>query len=143
MLDLAAPIDASNPALLPTLEKVQGKILKGHGRDHAAHLFIVFAPDADAGPARRWLARIARDQLTSALGQLAQVAQFRLTRGVGEPFACVALSAHGYAALGSAAALHPDDPFFLKEMKKHNEVGRDPINDPPPMSWEDGYPRCW
>ncbi|AKU20841.1 hypothetical protein [Massilia sp. NR 4-1] len=137
MLNLNAALDTSDPAVLQALGDVQGNILKGHGRDHSAHLFIVFAPDAK--PARAWLAKTGRERITSAAGQLAQTVAFRRNKGVGEAFACLALSARGYVALGVAESQRPADPFFVKGMKRHNQVELDPINDPPVSEWESGF----
>jgi Dyp-type peroxidase family len=137
MTDLSRPIDLNDTGVRPFLAAVQGNIIKGHGRDHTAHVFLRFPADAKA--VRSWLAELAGDQLTTAEEQHRQTERFRrLVRGPGEPFAGVLLSSAGYAALGIEEARRPPDPFFRAGMKRHNSVGLDPINDPPVDAWETG-----
>lgn len=134
MIDLASPLDLDDPQVAAFLEGVQGNILKGHGRDHTVHLFISFG---DAGASRRWAARAAAQLVTSAAAQAAQTRRFRVSRGAGEGFAGLLLTAAGYAALG-LEDVRPQDPFFTRGMKRHNEGddNRDKINDPPPSQWD-------
>lgn len=57
------------------LEKLQAHILKGHGRDHAAHVFIVFR-DGKASEVRTWLSGLA-GRLTTAWQQLEAIDTFK------------------------------------------------------------------
>jgi hypothetical protein len=40
MISLDAPLDLNLADAAPFLKNLQGNILKSHGRDHAAHVFI-------------------------------------------------------------------------------------------------------
>jgi deferrochelatase/peroxidase EfeB len=139
--NLSEPIDFNDSQAQPFLADVQGNILKGHGRDHSAHLFLRFPADTRAVSA--WLSELAAKRLTSAETQRRQAADFRRLEagagGPGEPFAGFLLSIFGYVALGVPEDRQPTDPLFLAGMRNHNSVGSDPINDPPVTAWEPGY----
>jgi hypothetical protein len=97
MVDINAPLDLSDPDALDFLGGIQGNILKGHARDHAAHLIVRFK--GAQGACRTWLHDFGRDYLTSAKNQSDQIQAFK-TQGDGGTFANLALSVSGYAALG-------------------------------------------
>jgi deferrochelatase/peroxidase EfeB len=139
MINLNQPIDLNDAGVRPFLADVQGNIIKGHGRDYTAHIFLRFPADTKA--VRAWIADFATRQLTSAETQLQQTERFRKLRaGAGEPFAGFLLSTFGYDALGIPAGRKPNDPLFLAGLKKHNTVqGVDSINDPPVTAWEQGF----
>ena len=136
MVDLAQPVDLDDPGAQSFLEAVQGNIIKGQGRDHTAHIFLVFPPDAVA--MREWIAGFAATRVTSARAQHEQTLAFRRKRDAGAPFVSLLLSAQGYTALGLDDRA-PADPLFRAGLRRHNEVSPDPINDPPVATWEPGY----
>jgi deferrochelatase/peroxidase EfeB len=133
-VDLSKPIDPNDPEAVTLLAGIQGNLLKTHGRDHTAHVFVRFAPTK--APPRKWISSF---PVTSAAGQLAQTRAFRSQGGRGEPFAGLLLTHAGYKALGIAAEQTPDDAFFVAGLAAHNSVGSDPINDPPSTAWEPAF----
>jgi Dyp-type peroxidase family len=141
MIDLSQSIDLNDPDVRPFLADVQGNIIKGHGRDYTAHIFLTFPADTKA--VRTWIANFATKQLTSAETQLQQTERYRKLRsGPGEPFAGFLLSTFGYDVLGFADDRKPTDPSFRAGLKKHNTVQDvDPISDPPVTAWEQGFQR--
>lgn len=134
MIELKSPIDLEDPAARPFLRGVQGNIIRGHGRDHTAHVFVRFG--ANVPGVRAWIAKFAGGPLTSADEQHNQTRAYRSAGGDGEPLGGFLLSHTGYAALGIPEAARPTDPFFRAGMKQHNSVQQDIINDPPPEKWE-------
>jgi len=139
MVELNKPIDFKDPAAPDFLARIQGNMIKGHGRDHTAHLFLRFP--AAAGPVRSWIARFADGQLTTGDEQRRQTDAFRANKGPGQPFANFLLSHAGYRALEIPPERIPNDPlgFFQAGLKQHNSVDQDQINDPDPSAWEAGY----
>jgi hypothetical protein len=133
-VDLSKPIDANDPEAVTLLAGIQGNLLKTHGRDHTAHVFVRFAPTK--APPRKWISSV---PVTSAADQAAQTSRFRLQGGRGEPFADLLLAHAGYKALGIAAEQTPEDAFFVVGLAAHNSVGSDPINDPPSTAWEPAF----
>ena len=144
MVDLKKPIDFKDPAAPDFLARIQGNILKGHGRDHTAHLFLRFP--AAAAPVRGWITRFANGELITADEQRLQTEAFRAARAAGkpiagQPFASFLLSYAGYRALEIPAERIPKDSqgFFQVGLKRHNSAQADQINDPDPSAWEAGY----
>ena len=147
-ISIEAPLDLTDPNASDFLENLQGNILRGHGRDYAAHLLLrtVGAP-ADV---RRWISEFARTQVTTALNSRDLADVWRADGGAGEPFACIALSHTGYEFLEVDAALIPnaagpfkrdvDDLYFRMGMKNQSDVpGGRSFNDPPSGEWETPY----
>lgn len=128
-LDLAAPIDWTDPRFHPMLADLQGHVLKHHGRDHANHLFLQF--DGSADQTRTALARIGKHVL-SALDQLRQVQAHRspLAQDGGTAL-FLYLSATGYAKLGLQP---PADPAFRDGMRNRAD-----LSDPDPATWEEHH----
>jgi len=62
------------------LEKLQCNILKAHGRNHTAHMFLHFTGDPQA--VRSWIHDFAADahHITSAWQQIEQTRAFRVSR---------------------------------------------------------------
>lgn len=131
MVDINAPLDLSDPDALGFLGGIQGNILKGHARDHAAHLFVRFK--GSEGACRTWLHDFGRNYLTSAKNQGDQIQAFK-TQGDGGTFANLALSVSGYAALGLTEV--PVDTRFRSGMKNSQDLR---ATDPPPSTWEAPY----
>lgn len=85
--------------------KLQGNILKGHGRDFAVNIFLTFTtsdlPKEEQMPARRRLLRdLAAKYVTSMERQRAEADQFRRFRLPGSLFGNLMLTRVGYEQLG-------------------------------------------
>jgi deferrochelatase/peroxidase EfeB len=136
--------DADVMALLSDL---QANILKGHGRDHTANIFVSFDGMKVSG-----IAALLTDlsfAVTSALDQLRAAAAFKSAGVSGGRVVCIFLSAGAYAKLGSQSA--PTDAAFKDGMRARGSI--DPLkfpsipgvpfaglNDEPPTAWEAGGP---
>ena len=108
--------------------KLQGNILKGHGRDHTANIFVKFtAPVADV---KRWLHSYVSN-ITSCKQQLKANELFKSKNVSGGLFATVNLSATGLKYLGKA--INTLDPSFQQGMKKAH------ISDPNPNTWDGAF----
>jgi Dyp-type peroxidase family len=115
------------------LAQLQGNILKGHGREHTAHLFLKFDP-AKAAAIRAWIRQQAAS-VTTAAAQLAEsearkLAKVQGRRFVSDPVKLLFISAAGYQALTIAAPKQPMDAAFRGGM------GTRDLNDPPVVRWE-------
>jgi len=132
-ISLDRSLDTSLPESIAFLAGLQGNILKSHGRDFAAHIFLTFAPDA--ARSRTWLADFARISVTSATRQKRHRDAWVAQTGPGELFASVGLAHSGYLALGIPEASIPSDPYFRLGMKRQSEAPRT-FNDPPAEQWE-------
>jgi Dyp-type peroxidase family len=106
LLQNRGPIDETDPTFHDVLGDLQGNILAGHGRFHAAHLFVSFRA-GQAAALRCWVARFAANRVTSALDQAQAAAGFRREGTDAGVFAHFALSAHGYEALGFSGDTFP------------------------------------
>jgi Dyp-type peroxidase family len=115
------------------LSNMQGNIIKGHGRDHTAHVFLQFDKKKKKA-AKQWLHTMAESAITSAQQQLRDRELFKRNGIRAGLFTGLALSADGYKTLGLAA---PVGDSFSKGMK-HEEV-RTRLSDPKPNKWEAGY----
>jgi len=141
------PLSSSDPANREFLAELQGNILSGHGRDHAAHIFVEFI-SADKKAARKWVAEFAQTRIVSAAQQLDASRQYRLQGVDAGLFAHLALSASGYRALGFSPEQLPHglnprkhedgkgyEEVFRKGLKSRQEILRDPaISD-----WDEPY----
>jgi Dyp-type peroxidase family len=133
---LDPPLDLTHPGARPFLDRIQGNILKSHGRDYTAQIFIRFG--ADPAVARLWIAEFAKLRVTSAAQQLQQRNAWRAAGGPGEVFACSHLSYAGYQALGIPESSIPSEPnatYFSRGMKNQATADRT-FNDPPAERWE-------
>ena len=118
------------------LHRIQGNILKGHGRDHTVHIFVRFNSLKDK-KLRQTLARFVDKRVTSAWQQHVESDQFKRFQIPGALFGNIFLTKRGYRALGfSDAQLSATfaDPFFTDGMAA--KVGE--LNDPPVAQWETG-----
>lgn len=118
------------------LSRLQGNIVKPHGRNFSSHLFLAFTL-ADIAAVKRWIVASVLPLITSAQAQAAQSQLFRATGTDGGLFGGFALSADGYAALD--LSLVPDDPSFLRGMKHPDPKATLGLNDPPVPAWQDGF----
>jgi deferrochelatase/peroxidase EfeB len=134
---LKAPLDENTPDAQKFMERVQGNIIKGHGRHHSAQMFVSFGPDVKA--ARAWIAGEMCHRVTSAKQQSALTEGWRATRGTGEPFFAFFLSHQGYLTLRIDEASTPSDPYFRAGMKTTPTGVTDIVIDPPVSNWEGNF----
>ena len=130
---------------------VQGNILKGHGRDYAAFLFIEFSDRLDA--VRAWL-RDAVDgpgkggfTVTGTKQQLEESLRFKKFRIPGSQVATLLFTAAGLHVLEGALPTEPEQvaepalpPAFGRGMR-HADT-RELLTDPDPKEkdlWDDGW----
>lgn len=141
------PIDTELPNNIKWMEKLQGNILSGHGRDFSVQLFIRLTDSAANN--RRLVSELALG-VTSARKQVIDKTRYSEHKIPGGLFMTVALSASGYRRLGFskkeliAAFSIPSNlgeqsrSDFLDGMAAH---AQSELGDPPPDEWEDGYAR--
>lgn len=126
-LDNTDPIDQNDLQFDDLLKNLQGNILKGHGRDHTANVFVQFDP-AHVAEARDWLHDFAEHHVTSAKKQLMEVERFKRNGVPGGLFTGLYITASGYKYFKSGSI--PNDPSFANGMENAN------LNDPPRQDWE-------
>jgi Dyp-type peroxidase family len=143
-LNNRTPLDDGLPCVRQWLTKLQGNILKGHGRDHAAHIFVAFRDDVPVAAIARQLQDLAARYVTSAGKQLAEADDYRRLRAPGNLFGNLFLTARGYRRLGYNADAMFDEPAepessvtstFTGGMRQ----GAADLADPPVDEWEPGY----
>ena len=133
-LDLSTTIDLANLAnvdVAAALADMQGNVLRGHGRDRTANVFVRF----DGSESGRALLTQLVGQLTSARSQLDQAAQRRATGADGGLFTVVLLSAQGYRQLGVPDGQIPGDGQFRNGM----EASGPRLADPARSLWEPAF----
>lgn len=130
--------------LLAFLSDLQANILKGHGRDHTANMFLSFA-QMDAARISGLLQKLSF-LVTSALDQLRSAEAFKLTKVSGGRIICVFLARGAYQKLNVTDAAVPADMAFRAGMRErgrlpslrfdHIPVDFPGINDPDPADWD-------
>ena len=143
----ATQIDPNAPKYQKMLKNMQGNILKGHGRDYSAHIFLKFT--ADAGTIKKWIESFAKKYVTSAEQQLRETENYKKHGTPGGLFGNFFLSARGYEALGFRkevikSAFVEEDVFLGGEKVdvkfiKGIAAAQKELNDPPVGTWEQGY----
>lgn len=126
-----APIDQNDFKFDALLSNLQGNILKGHGRDHTANIFVEFSA-AKKAEVREWLHAFA-DDVTSTKKQLKENERFKRNNVPGEIFRGIYISAKGYSYFDVPVAKQPKDPSFRNGMEKAG------LNDPPVSAWEANF----
>ncbi|MBW6526578.1 Dyp-type peroxidase [Sphingomonas sp. RHCKR7] len=137
-----------NASLLAFLSDLQANILKGHGRDHTANIFLGFG-----GMSRDQIAELLRRLsflTTSALDQLRAAEAFKLTGVSGGRIVCVFLARGAYAKLGVDDGKVPGDAAFRAGMRARGKlpslrfkgipVDFPPLGDADPSQWDHGGP---
>jgi Dyp-type peroxidase family len=142
-LNNTEPIDEQSPTLQQVLDKLQGNILKGHGRDYGVYIFFSFGNELAAVKAQ--LAELVGRYVTSALRQHRDAADYRAFKIPGGLFGNMLLSASGYRKLGrNADEMFPEEPDTIGGATSSFAVGLKPtavsdFGDPPIDQWESGY----
>lgn len=119
------------------LEKMQGNILKGHGREHTVHVFVKFT-EADKAKLRAALIKTTGSIVTSGWKQLNERDTYKKYKIPGAMFGNFFLTKNGYLKLGFTAGQVEnllDDPHFNGGMTEDTGT----LADPPPAEWEEGY----
>jgi Dyp-type peroxidase family len=119
--------DFSNDDLF---KQLQGNILKGHGRDHTANVFVKFNKKSNKGVIK-WISKFAKEKITSCKKQLEENELYKRNKISGDVFFSFLLSAEGYKFLNLDIESFEDS--FLNGMKKAD------LNDPNPKKWEKGF----
>ncbi len=150
-VDLSKHMDTADPSndqqYQQLLENLQCNILKSHGREQAAHIFLEFRGDAD--DAKNWIQDFSERFVTSARKQLLETKERRKQapqeRTAGELIGSFFLSAQGYEALGFSTE-EGFEESFRKSMKDRGKYklsfflgGRRENKDPSPQEWEPPY----
>jgi Dyp-type peroxidase family len=126
------PMDFSNDALLA---RMQGNILKGHGRDHTTHLFLHFKKEQE-NATLNWIKDYLSEKVTSFKTQLWERERFKRNQVRGGLFTAFFLTAAGYEYLGyKDVEKRLPDEGFVAGMKKRLTIN----NDPDPAKWEKGF----
>jgi Dyp-type peroxidase family len=112
------------------LKKLQGNILKGHGRENTANIFLRFDA-ADARNTRKFIA-ILGAATTDALSQLQSSDKFKATGKSGAPFVALMLSHTGYVKLAVPATQIPNDAAFKAGLKAKQAS----LSDPAVTKWQ-------
>jgi Dyp-type peroxidase family len=96
------PVDYSDGAYKKLFAQLQGNIVKGHGRDFTANIFLRFAVGGQS--LRVLLRRLARTFVTSAEKQFRESEEYRRTGVPGTMFGSLFLTARAYVKLGYSDA---------------------------------------
>jgi Dyp-type peroxidase family len=116
------------------LRNLQGNILRGHGRDHAFHIFLKFNEN-NIPEVKKWIREIA-GYVTSAHKQREEAAEYRQNKISGKLFHSFLLSAEGYKVLGYDNEKIPGDVAFregIENRKSELDYQEDRID------WEEKY----
>lgn len=126
------PIDQNDLRFDALLSNLQGNILKGHGRDHTANIFVEFAADKlDA--AREWIHDFAENRITSGKKQLKENERFKRNGVPGGLFAGLYVTAKGYGYFQVPDGKRPSDPSFRAGMENAG------LQDPLKSEWEPAF----
>src|SRR5947209_1856373 len=131
-VNLAAPLawKTATPDESAMLADLQANILKGHGRNHTANLFLRF--DTAKIPAvKTFLHRLGHD-VTSARQQLEDAQKFKLSAVPGPMTVCFCLTFSGYQALGVPPAKFPSDAKWHAGMAASQAA----LKDSAPSTWD-------
>lgn len=131
-LNNTKPIDQNDLKFDDLLSNLQGNILKGHGRDHTANIFVEFDATKLAD-VREWIHEFAEERVTSAKKQLKENERFKRNKVPGDLFAGIYITAKGYDYFGVPVGKRPKDDSFKKGM----ELAA--LNDPPVKDWEGNF----
>lgn len=131
-LNNTVPIDQHDLKFDALLANLQGNILKSHGRDHTAHIFVEFHPTQRTA-ARAWIREFGGNDVTSAKKQLREIERFKQHGVPGELFVGLYLSAAGLTYFNVDNGQFPADPSFQRGMENAG------LNDPARDTWESTF----
>jgi Dyp-type peroxidase family len=126
----------------PMLERLQGNILKSHGRNVERHVFLRFT--GPAASVRAWIRDKLAPRVLTAADQFDQTAKRRQNPSFdGGMVTLFFLSAEGYRYLGFDPKKH-DSKIFARGMKNEDDSILDDLlskgnKDPKPEQWEPGF----
>ena len=140
-----APVNPDDGEYQALMRNLQCNILKSHGRNATAHIFLKFSGQGAQEKAKEWIRTFAESKLTTAWQQYEQSREFKAARARGENpkgplVGAFFLTAAGYRFLGldpKPLSTH-DGETFGKGMK-HRKHAIIPNLDPPFDQWEPGY----
>ena len=119
------PISLKDQTCKRLLKRLQGNIVKGHGRDHAVNIFLEF--HVTGRRLRQELRWLAREYVTSAYDQLVQRQRYADLGVPGEMFGNLFLTARAYRKLGHAGKQLEkwfDDPLADSHADPHGAPGQ-------------------
>jgi Dyp-type peroxidase family len=126
------PLNPNSAEATELFKELQGNILKGHGRDHAMHLFISFGSPKDEAShvtflngARDWISHMLADHVTSAEAQINDPDKEEI-------LTILLLSSQGYEFLGEN---RPEGGAFREGMRERSHK----LNDPKFDKWSPRY----
>jgi Dyp-type peroxidase family len=130
-LNNTKPIDQNDLEFDALLSNLQGNILKGHGRDFTANIFVEF--DATKlVEVRTWIHKF-MESVTSAKKQLKENERFKRNGVRGGLFTGLYVTAKGYDYFQVPLGKRPSDPSFRNGMEQAT------LNDPPRANWEPAF----
>jgi len=133
-LNSQTPLDPEDQDVAPMLNELQGNILKWHGREYTAQIFLRFKEGA-ATAVKTFIKGFSECSITSAAKQIKEGELYRTEGIVGDLFGNFYLSARGYEYMGFTGNQVPQDPRFLAGMKASQQE----LNDPDLGDWEEWY----
>lgn len=140
-------INQLDPKHRQTLSEIQGNILKNHGREHTANIFIVGKPNRQT-QIKNWLNELVDDKtgiIKSGYEQLYANHLWKTQKIDGGMFACIHISADGYVYFSDKATEKEKHDDVSKKFQKHAAFvaglkGRKTeLNDPDILAWDEGY----
>lgn len=132
LFQFTSPLKASDVSgLTRSLNNLQGNLLKSHGRDRVANVFITFDGGALAS-AKQFVAAMSL-HVTSANEQQRQTDRHAADPGSNEMFTQVLLSASGYNYLNL------DTSSFDTSFRAGMKAAHAKLADPPSSAWEKPY----
>jgi deferrochelatase/peroxidase EfeB len=135
-------INQFDPKHRQTLSEIQGNILKGHGRE-----FVVGKPNRKLG-IKKWLNELVDDNtgiIKSGYNQLYANHLWKTQKIDGGMFACIHISASGYAFLSNEIDAQARDNEVREKFNGHEAFlaglqGRQvELKDPEVAEWDEGY----
>jgi Dyp-type peroxidase family len=128
----SSPVDQNDFEYNALFSDLQGNILKQHGRNHTANIFVKFDANRKT-KAQEWINQFA-ERITSCKIQLRETEIYKRNNVSGGTFYNFFLSADGYRFFGQETGGFKDQSF-LDGMKNSQDKLKDPSKD----KWEKGF----